>query len=404
MAVENQNILISGAGIAGPTLAYWLRRHGFNPTVVEKAPKPREGGYLVDFRGTGVEVAEKMGVMPQVRQEQFVPKEMLFADESNEPIATIDLARLFRETFDDPSKAQTQIMRSKLARILYDKARDGVEYVFGDSIRAMRQDAQGVQVEFESGGSRRFDLVLGADGAHSAVRELTFGEKSRLTSYLGYYIAACLVTYPARGGTIMSHAKPGKFASLFCFPDNSALAYFIFKQTKKFAYERHDMEAQTRLFADAFAGFDWQPLPDILRQMEQSSDFYFDSADLLQLEHWSKGRVALVGDAGYPTPLTAWGVSLALIGAYVLAGELKNASGDHERAFEAYERELRPFVEKKTRGARGTGMKLVPSSPLGIWMRNQALKLFSVPPLSRLMARMTYGRMFREAFPLKDYG
>lgn len=177
----------------------------------------------------------------------------------------------------------------------------------------------------------------------------------------------------------------------------------IFKQPEKFTYDHRDTEKQKQLFTDTFANLQWEIMPQLLEQAKRSEDFYFDIANLIEIDQWSKGRVVLVGDAGYPTPLTAWGVSLALIGAYILAGELKTAGGDYRTAFEAYEREFRPFVEQKTKEARRTGLRLVPGSALGLWMRNQVMKLFSIPAVSRLAARMTYGRMFRESFALKDY-
>lgn len=401
--MKNKNILISGAGIAGPTLAYWLKRYGFNPTVVEQAPKPREGGYLIDFRGTGIEVAERMDIMSQVREQQYTPKEMLFVDKSNKKIARLDIARLFKETFDDPNKAQTQILRSDLARILYDKSRETIEYIFGDSIQSMNEDTDGIEVTFESGKTRRFDLVVGADGIHSRVRTLVFGDESQISHYMGYYQVSFWIDYPIKAGTNISFTNPGKFVSLFGFPENRAMVYTIFKQQEKFTYDTHDTDKQKQLFADTFANSQWEIMPLLLEQAKTSHDFYFDVANLIKIDRWSKGRVVLVGDAGYPTPLTAWGVSLALMGAYILAGELKKSSGDYQIAFEVYERELKSFVEKKTKEARGMGLKLVPNSSVGIWIRNQVLKLFSLPSLSRLMARMTYGRMFRESFKLKEY-
>ncbi len=401
--MTNKNILISGAGIAGPSLAYWLKKYGFNPTVVEHAPKPREGGYLVDFRGTGIKVAEQMGIMDQVREKQYSPKEMLFMNEANEVAAKVDIERMFKETFDDPSRAQTQILRVDLAKILYDKTKENVEYIFGDSIQSMKEDTDSVEVVLESGKTRRFDLVIGADGIHSKVRSLVFGEESHIAHYMGYYQVSFWVDYPTKIGTNISFTTPGKFISLFGFANNRAMVYAVFRRTEKFKIDHHDIDTQKKLFAEEFSKFHWKPMPEILEQAKKVQDFLFDSANLIQIDKWSKGRVVLVGDAGYPTPLSAWGVSLSLIGAYILAGELKAADGDYKTAFAAYEQEFKPFVEQKTKEARGTGMQLVPDSAILLWIRNHVLKLLSSPLLSRPVARMTYGKMFRESFVLKDY-
>ncbi|MDL1898874.1 hypothetical protein FBQ82_21745 [Anaerolineae bacterium CFX7] len=194
-------------------------------------------------------------------------------------------------------------------------------------------------------------------------------------------------------------AKLIKAAATFCPHCGKNLAQAAHEKRVR----AEEAEKQKQLFTDTFANLQWEIMPQLLEQAKRSEDFYFDIANLIEIDQWSKGRVVLVGDAGYPTPLTAWGVSLALIGAYILAGELKTAGGDYRTAFEAYEREFRPFVEQKTKEARRTGLRLVPGSALGLWMRNQVMKLFSIPAVSRLAARMTYGRMFRESFALKDY-
>ena len=201
------NILISGAGIAGPTLAYWLKRYGFNPTVIERAPKPREGGYIIDFRGMGVEVVQRMGLWSRVQEEKYDVQEILFVDELNKVIGGFNVGVLSRENL----RAFISIKRTDLAKILYDRTKDEVEYIFGESIRATSEDAEGVEVAFESGRTRRFDLVVGADGLHSTVRTLAFGDEAQFKRYLGYYVAAFTVhNYPAKDHVIRSYTVPGK--------------------------------------------------------------------------------------------------------------------------------------------------------------------------------------------------
>lgn len=292
MTPNNRKILISGAGIAGPTLAYWLRQHGYEPLVVEQAPGPREGGYLIDFRGTGIDVAERMGVMDRVRARAYVLDELRVVNASNAAVARVDIARLFRETFDDPRRAQTQIMRSDLARILYEQSKGGAECVFGDSIRAMREEAGGVAVDFERGESRRFDLVIGADGVHSNVRALSFGEERRFARYLGHHLASYFIDYPIRAGTNVAYSEPGRFISLWGFPGNRAMVYAQFRQPEKLRYDPRDSETQKRLFADTLGDVRWDAMPAVLGQLSQARDFFFDSASEIRMDRWSNGRIS----------------------------------------------------------------------------------------------------------------
>lgn len=402
MTLTNTNILISGAGIAGPTLAYWLKRYGFNPTVVERAPKPREGGYIFHFHGsTGIEVLKRMDLWPTVLEQRRVDKETVFVNASNIPIVRLNTAPTTAAV--EPSGMQVTAKRADVARMLYEYTQDSVEYIFGDSIRAIREDADGVEVVFESGGTRRFDLVVGADGLHSQVRTLAFGDESRFKRYLGYYVAAFTVNnYPSEYGVDMMYTVPGKIVMLVGLSERSAIAVFIFKQDVELTYSVHDRERQKQLLVDAFKDEGWET-PKLLELMQTAPDFYFDSVSQIRMERWSNGRVALIGDAAYcPTLLSGHGAQLGLAGAYVLAGELKAAGGDYRRAFEAYERELRPFVADKQKNPERAA-RFVPNSAFGLWVRDQGLKLVAIPWVSRLVIKMTYGRLLRDSFTLKQY-
>ena len=183
MIAKNTSILISGASIAGPALAYWLKRYGFTPTVIERAPQLREGGYPVDVRFEAVQVAKMMGIWPRLQQEKTNFEELLFVTKRHQRIGRVNLEAV-RKGFD---LDVVEIMRGDLARILYELTKDEVEYRFGDSIQALKQDEEGVDVTFERGGSRRFDLVIGADGLHSNVRTLVFGDEAQCEHYYGYH-------------------------------------------------------------------------------------------------------------------------------------------------------------------------------------------------------------------------
>ena len=198
MINRNKNILISGASIAGPTLAYWLKRYGFTPTVIERAPQLREGGYPVDVRFEAVQVAKLMGIWPRLQQEKTTIEEMSFVNERNQRISRVNIQAVPKALGVDV----VEIMRGDLARTLYELTKDEVEYCFGDSIQALKQDEEGVDVTFERGGSRRFDLLVGADGLHSIVRTLVFGDEAQFERYFGYQVGVFTTT------TIWDWARP----------------------------------------------------------------------------------------------------------------------------------------------------------------------------------------------------
>jgi 2-polyprenyl-6-methoxyphenol hydroxylase-like FAD-dependent oxidoreductase len=402
MPFSSSKILISGAGIAGPAFAYWLKRYGFAPTVVERAPKPREGGYVFHLHGaTGIEVLKRMGLWATILEKRRVDKETIFVNASNVTFARLNTGPTTAAV--EPSGMQVTVKRADLARVLYEYTKDSVEYIFGNSISAISENAHGVEVVFEKGDRRRFGLVVGADGLHSQVRTLVFGEEAHLKRYLGYYVAAFTVhDYPAQYGVDITYTVPGKLALLFGLSENSAIANFVFKQEMELGYGEHDIEKQKQLLFEAFKDEGWE-VPKLLELMKTATDFYFDSVSQIRMDRWSKGRVALIGDAAYcPTLLSGHGAQLGLAGAYVLAGELKASGGNFHSAFQAYERELRPFVEDKQKNPKRAAT-FIPGSTFGLWIRDQALRLASIPWVSQLVIKITYGRLLRDTFVLKEY-
>src|SRR6266567_52210 len=225
MNTKNTTILISGASIAGPTLAYWLKRYGFTPTVIERAPQLRAGGYPVDVRFEAVQVAKLMGIWPRLQQEQTTLGEMSFVNERHQRISRVNIQAVPKALGVDV----VEIMRGDLARTLYELTKDEVEYCFGDSIQALKQDEAGVDVTLERGGSRRFDLLVGADGLHSIVRTLVFGDEAQCERYCGYHFGVFTTdNYLGLDETcVQMYSVPGKRVALRSARGNQALVAFV---------------------------------------------------------------------------------------------------------------------------------------------------------------------------------
>jgi 2-polyprenyl-6-methoxyphenol hydroxylase-like FAD-dependent oxidoreductase len=387
--MKNRNNLISGASVAGPTLAYWLRRYGFNPTVVERAPSPRTGGQAIDLRGTAREVAERMGIMADVRQAHTGTHGMAFVDSAGKRVASMG-----SDFFGDSGGpvAELEILRGDLVRILYAATRDQVEYIFDDSIAGIAQTDGGVEVTFERSAPRVFDLVVGADGLHSNVRRLAFGAESEFVHDLGAYVAIFTTSTDLNlGGWELMYSMPGKnkargkTAALYPLGSGQAIAMFFFAWPPQ-RYDRRDTEQQKQILREAFAGAGWE-VPRLLEAMRAAPDFYFDRISQVRMERWSRGRVVLLGDAGYcGSPMAGNGSSMALVGAYVLAGELAAAAGEHTTAFARYESEMRDYVTQCQKFAQESGGALLPASRAQIWFRNQGLRMLPYLPWKGMIA------------------
>lgn len=374
-------VLISGASVAGPALAYWLQRYGYRTTVVEWAPAPRPGGYAVDFRGASMTVLERMGILPAVEERATRMGAMTYVKETGKVAAT---------TSPEAFSGELEILRGDLVDILYELTAGTTEYLFDDSIAELTQDESGVDVVFESGTTRRFDLVIGADGLHSNVRRLAFGAESSYLHDLGYYASVCTVENHLgldHTGQILN--VPGKTVGTYSARNNTEAKALFYFTSKDLTYDRRDAAAQKAIVEEQFAGIGWE-VPTLLEGLRKAPDFYFDSISQIKLDSYSRGRVALVGDAGYcASPLSGMGTSLAIVGAYVLAGELHAAGGDHARAFAAYDQRMKGFVEACQQQAVDGARWFIPASKWFVKVRNLTYRLMPYLPWRNVIREMS---------------
>ncbi|MFP2990685.1 FAD-dependent monooxygenase [Mycobacterium intracellulare] len=395
-------ILISGASVAGPVLAYWLSRYGFDVTVVERAPTLRKtGGHAVDLFRPAMEISAKMGVLPRIEALATGTTRLALYREGRPRAANIDLTKIYAASSD----RHVEIMRDDLSEIYYDAARDDVEYLFGDSITEIEHDGT---VTFERSEARSFDVIVGADGLHSNVRRLTFGEEAGLTRFLGGYLSVLSAPKAlVRAGEMVGHVGVGRFAGIYTADHlDDARVVFLFRRREEPDYDHRDVLRQKELLRDAFTGMHDQ-VDGWLAEIERTPTFYFDSITQLRTDRWSRRRVTLVGDAGYcPGPAVGGSTSLAVLGAYVLAGELARADGDHLRAFAAYELQMREPVHRSRSFARGAAKGIIPGSRAGVWALTRGAQLISAMPgsLSRSLAKLnTKGVRMHDSMPVPDY-
>ena len=393
--MSSRTVLISGVGIAGPTLAFWLKAAGFRPTLIERAPALRTGGYVIDFWGLGYDIAKRMGLESNINRVGYHVREMRIVDDHGARVTGFG-TKVFGDLTDG---RYVTVGRSDLSRLLFERIKDTTEVIFDDEIVGLHEQPDGMQVQFGRLPSRRFDLVIGADGLHSDVRRLAFGRQHQFEKQLGYVVAAFEVRgYRPRDEEIyLMYCRPGRMLGRFTLHNDRTLFLFVF------AADSDSLPAtiigKKAMLRNRYSDGKWE-CPLILDELYRTEELYFDRVSQIRMDSWSRSRVALVGDAAFCVSLTAGqGSALAMVSAYVLAGELANAGGRHEEAFGNYESFLRSHILKKQRAADRFAAALAPKTRWGLIFRNQVIKMFAVPGL----AKLALGKDIVDALRLPDY-
>ncbi len=394
-------VLISGAGIAGPTLAYWLAHYGIDATIVEKSPALRSGGYVIDVWGLGFDIADRMGLLPEIRRKGYVVREVRVVDASGKRVAGFSVDVFSRVT----RGRYISLARSDLSASIYAAIANRVETIFGDSIAQIAQNENCARVTFERGSEREFDLVIGADGLHSRVRELVFGPQSQFEKYLGYKVAAFEAQgYRPRDELVyVMYTEIKQQAARFALHGDRTLFLFTFRDEERNGAQAGGPEAQKSLLRERFGRSGWE-CPRILEALDRTGDLYFDRVSQIRMGSgpgsWTRGRVALIGDAASCVSLLAGqGSALAMTAAYVLAGELAAAHGDYAVAFERYEQRLGSFMRAKQKAALRFAGVFAPGSKFALFLRNGVMNLLETP----WVADFVFARDFKDRLALPEY-
>lgn len=386
-------ILVVGAGIAGPTAAFWLIKGGHEVTIVEHAAELRRGGYLVDFWGAGFDVAERMGIVPELRERGYVFTEARAVYRDGRKLASFNPAVIV-----ESNDRYLSIARSDLSAVIYDALGGAAELILGDTVRDLADDGERVRVTFEDGGIRDFDLVIGADGLHSRVRELAFGPQEQFEKRLGMVVAAFEVErYPKRDELVaMMYAGIGFQVVRLSFRDDATLLLLSLRHEDEAPLDR---PAQEALLRAKLSDKGWE-VPTVLALMSSAKNFYFDSVSQIRMPSWSTGRVTLVGDAGAcPSFLAGQGSALAMVEAYTLAAELATTD-DHRLAFARYHERLASLLVSKQDAARGLGLAFAPKNRRQLFVRNAVMRMMGLPKVADLvMGRSFHDRVELRSFP-----
>jgi 2-polyprenyl-6-methoxyphenol hydroxylase-like FAD-dependent oxidoreductase len=340
--LKEKKVLVSGASIAGLSTAYWMNKLGYQVTVVEIANEPRTAGAAIDVRGITVDIAKRMGIFDQLKSHRLHVEMIEFKNADDVTEGSISLQNEGAELPDD----DVEIERDKFMLILFDGLKNDVEFIFDNSITALNETKDDIRVTFKNGPQRAFDLVFGCDGIHSAVRKIWFGHEAEYTHFLEAYFSITIANkLLIKQKTMQMYNVPDKAITLNAYNNKTDIIFCFFSE-KEIPYDYRDAEQQRKIILEQFAGQSWRTA-ELLEEIQHSENFYFDKFCQIKMPSWTKGRVALIGDAAYcASPAAGMGASLSMNGAAALADALKKHNGDFNLAFQDYNKNLRPFIEE----------------------------------------------------------
>lgn len=392
-------IVINGAGIAGTALAYWLGTFGHEVLLVERAPQLRAGGYVLNLWGVGYDAVEKMGLLPKLLALQYTSDALRMVDRHGRTRGGYPSRVLVRLAH---GRIAT-LARADIASAIYGALDARVETLFGDSVTTIEDDGVHVRVGFEHAPQCEADLVIGADGLHSRIRQLAFGPDTHFEYPLGCHVATFEVAgYRPRDDRLyVAHTAAGRYIARFPVRDDKMLFFMILRdEYLAVATPTNDLERKAAL-ANAFSDMGWE-CPAILSALENVDGIYFDSISQVRMDTWVKGRVALMGDAAAcPSLIAGEGAGFALAEAYVLAGEIHRHPDNLSLALTRYQEHVKPFVARKQKSAERLVPSFVPKTEFGVRVRDFATLLMRLPAFPGiLMGRYLHDEMVLPNYPI----
>jgi len=336
--LRGKEVLISGASIAGLCTAWWMNQLGYTVTVVELASEPRVNGAAVDLKGDTIDVVKRMGLFDQLIKHRLHVDRVEFKNADDTTEGSIQL--------EGGDTDDIEIERDVFIGILFSSLRNDVTFLFDDTIKALYETEAGVTVDFKHSSQRSFQFVIGCYGIHSGVRRLWFGAEAEYAHFMHAYGSLTILNkLLIEPNTMQLYRVPGKSITLNAY-NNKTDVIFSFASDTEIPYDYRNKAQQRQLILEQFAGQSWRTA-ELLKEMQQSDNFYFVEFYQIKMPSWTKGRVALVGDAAYcASPAAGMGGSLAMSGAAALADALHKNEGNIDEAFQTYNTTFRPFIER----------------------------------------------------------